>query len=112
MPVGTDHAFGNHRCPSRVQYPATRSVVCAHVAQAASVRTLVSANECRGSVLMVTGIECGVVAPIVCTAFDHRAASRAEGTVCTLTWLISFSVTRQEAIEAKRAIVDFGSAPF
>ena len=65
----------------------------ADIAPAVNAAPAFSANEWRGSVLTVTGIECGVVAASACSAFDQRADSRAVGSACTLTWLIPRSTT-------------------
>ena len=73
-------------------------------APAANAAPEFSVNECRGSELTVTGIECGVVAASCCSAFDHRADSRADGSACTLTWLISSSTT-------SRRVEDRATAP-
>ena len=73
------------------------------MAPAANAAPLFSANECRGSVLTVTGIECGVVVASSCRALDHSADSRADGRACTLTWLISLSSTTPRVEERATA---------
>ena len=73
------------------------------MAPAANAAPEFSVNECRGSELTVTGIECGVVAASCCSAFDHCADSRADGSACTLTWLINSSTTSRRVEERATA---------